>query len=191
MEVVLICFPLVTSMLPCTLAFLWKQRNGLPWFLLSVVSTYPIAVGYLRHVTEAIGGNPMGGTKAGILLASALLSAIAVSMVVAFIPKNRTHQKYRFPLKKKTVLQIIGITAVTLTILAVVLRAKMISYEQDLQLAMQYPQQAAEKALAEGNSSLLREAVNYWSHDDPAATLDWLESNIDDKESGGCRAFKG
>jgi len=55
--------------------------------------------------------------------------------------------------------------------------------------AMRSPRQAAEKALSERNSSILREAVNYWSFEDPAATLDWLESNIDDDNSGKLRSM--
>ena len=55
--------------------------------------------------------------------------------------------------------------------------------------AMRSPREAAEKALSEGNSSILREAVNYWSFEDPTEVLYWLEPNIDNNSSGKLRSM--
>ena len=183
MEFVLTCFPFVTALFPCALAYFWKHRNGLPWLLLSALSTYPLIVLNVRRVAESIGGNPMGGTKAALVVIASVATAIAVSILVALIPKNRTPQPNRIQLKKKPVLITTGILVVSLISLILIHRAKSIALHHDIQLAIQDPQQAAMKAVSEGNSYLLREAVNYWSFDDPAGALEWLESNGSHKKT--------
>ena len=88
MEMILVCFPFIVSVVPWALAEYWKKRSGVPWLLLSFLPAYPLIKYNINSVSESIGGNPMGGTKAGIILFTSLSCALVVCLLVAFIPKK-------------------------------------------------------------------------------------------------------
>ena len=63
MEMILLCFPFISSLLPCSLAWYWKGRDGFPWLLLSAIPAYPLTQYNMDRLAESIGGNPLGGSN--------------------------------------------------------------------------------------------------------------------------------
>ncbi len=101
---IFVLLPFILSILPCLLAVYWKRRNGLPWYLISVFLTYPIASFYVGHIEAGMGGSLnggppiMGGSLSGgsKLAATALCSIVSttiVSLVVALLPQKKKSQE--------------------------------------------------------------------------------------------------
>jgi len=130
----------------------------------------------------------MGGSKLAMLISSALISAVVVSMLVALIPKRNQQLSNQVIFKKKHLFGAVGLVVFTLFSSIFYFSVKGAGTAKNIEHARANPKAAAIKALSEGDSYILREAVNYWSFDDPAGALNWLAQNPDADQNNDLRA---
>ena len=130
----------------------------------------------------------MGGSKLAMLILSALISAVVVSILVALIPKRKQQLSDQIFLRVKHLFGAVGLIVFTLFSSIYYFSVKGTDTTKNIEYARANPKAAAIKALSERDSYILREAVNYWSFDDPVAVLNWLAQNPDADQNSDLRA---
>lgn len=188
MPIIVFCIFILIGLLPCVLAYYWKRRNALPWLFLWLVPIVPLATLQVRRFEHIYGANPMGGSKLGMLISSALISAVLVSILVALIPRREQKLSNQALFKKKHLFGAVGLVAFTLLSSIFYFSVKGADTAKKLEYAQANPKAAAIKALSQADSNILREAVNYWSFDDPAGVLEWLAQNPGADQNSDLRA---
>lgn len=188
MLIIIFCIFVLIGLLPCVLAYYWKQRNALPWLVLWLAPILPLTTLQVRRFEQIYGGNPMGGSKLAMLISSALICAVFVSIVIVLIPKRKRESSNQAFFRRKHLLGAVGLVVFTLFSTISYYSVKGAGTTKKIEYARANPKAAAIKALSEGDSYILREAVNYWSFDDPAGVLGWLTQNPDADQNNDLRA---